>query len=64
MRDGPDRHLTPHTQMRLTPQINDTLRAAALKYDIPVNWLVNRALEGGLPKVLRVLAQLHGEEEA
>lgn len=56
-----DRHLTPMTQMRLPPEVRDQLRAASLKYDLPVNWLVSRALEHGLPKILDLLNQLHNQ---
>lgn len=56
-----DRHRTQMTQMRLRPETTEILKKAALEYDVPMNWIVNRALEAGLPRTIRLLAELHGK---
>lgn len=56
-----DRHLTAMTQMRLHPDIRQAIQKASVDFDIPMNWIVNRALEAGLPHVLHHLGMLHGK---
>lgn len=56
-----DRHVERMTQMRLMPNLRETIQKASLEYDVPMNWIINRALMTGLPKVLHLLAELHGK---
>lgn len=55
----PDRHRA-HTvpNVRIPQEFWDALQNVALKHEVSVNWIVNRAIRKGLPAVLHHLQEL------